>query len=337
MTLVEEAVSKGARKNRACEVIGVSIRTLQRWVDSSTGTISEDMRSSADRPIPNNKLSEEERQVILAICNSPEFANCPPNLIVPSLADQGIYIASEATFYRVLREHNQLASRSRAKAKGSHKRPSAQKATEPNQVWSWDISYLPSEIKGKHYYLYMITDIFSRKIVGAEVFEQELGEHAADLLQRAVWSEKCVTSQVVLHSDNGAPMRSFTLLAKMQDLGIVSSYSRPRVSNDNPYSESLFKTVKYHPTWPVEGFGSLDNARAWVTEFTQWYNKEHKHSGIKYVTPHQRHNGEDIEILAQRKQVYLQAQKMNPERWSRQTRDWNYINEVFLNPEKKAA
>lgn len=136
MTLIEEAVSKGARKSRACEVIGISIRTLQRWVDSDTGAISEDMRCSSGRPAPHNKLSDEERQAILDICNSPEFANCPPNLIVPTLADQGIYIASESTFYRVLRSHNQLANRSRAKAKGSYKRPPSQKATAPNQVWS---------------------------------------------------------------------------------------------------------------------------------------------------------------------------------------------------------
>lgn len=120
--------------------------------------------------------------------------------------------------------------------------------------------------------------------------------------------------KVVLHSDNGAPMRSFTLLAKMQDLGVISSYSRPRVNNDNPYSGSLFNTVKYHPAWPIKGFSSLDDARAWVAEFTQWYNREHKHSGIKYVMPQQRNIGEDIEILAQRQQVYLQVQLINPER-----------------------
>lgn len=337
MTLIEEAVSKGARKARACEAIGISIRTLQRWIDSDTGAVTEDMRRTSERPAPHNKLTEEEQLAVLAICNSAEFANCSPNQIVPSLADQGIYIASEATFYRILRNQNQLMNRSRAKSKGSYKRPPSQKATAPNQVWSWDISYLPSRVKGKHYYLYMITDIFSRKIVGSEVFEQELGEHAAELLQRTIWREKCATSKVVLHSDNGAPMRSFTLLAKMQDLGVISSYSRPRVSNDNPYSESLFKTVKYHPTWPVDGFSSLDNARAWVETFTRWYNEEHKHSGIKYVTPEQRHKGEDASILAQRQYVYQQARIANPGRWSQHTRNWDYINEVLLNPEKKAA
>lgn len=191
----------------------------------------EDVRSYQGRLEPNNKLSDEERQAILDICNSPESASCPPNLIVPSLADQGIYIASEAKFYRVLKEHNQLSNRSRTKAKGSHKRPLAQKATAPNQVWSWDISYLPSVTKGKHYYLYMITDILAENSGLGSIWSGARG-HAAELLQRAVWNEKCVTSQVVLHSDNGAPMRSFTLLAKMQDLGVISSYSRPRVSNE---------------------------------------------------------------------------------------------------------
>ncbi|MDD1830207.1 DDE-type integrase/transposase/recombinase, partial [Photobacterium sp. ZSDE20] len=251
-------------------------------------------------------------------------------------ADKGIYIASESTFYRVLKEHSQLKRRG-SSVSISRPKPKAQKATKPNQVWSWDISYLPSITKGEHYYLYVIMDIFSRKIVGAEVFQQELGEHAADLLQRTTWKEKCVNKGVVLHSDNGAPMRSYTMLAKMNDLGVMSSYSRPRVSNDNPYSESLFKTVKCIPSWPVAGFSSIEEARKWVGDFTYWYNVEHKHSGIKYVTPQQRHTGEDHDILEQRKLVYRKAQATNPERWSGQTRDWSFIDEVFLNPENKAA
>lgn len=131
----------------------------------------------------------------------------------------------------------------------------------------------------------MIVDIFSRKIVGAEVYEQELGELAATVLQRAVWSEKCVKKGTTLHSDNGAQMRSFTMQAKMRDLGVASSYSRPRVSNDNPYSESLFRTTKYHHSWPKDGFKNIDEAREWVANLISWYNKTHKHSGIKYVPP----------------------------------------------------
>lgn len=203
--------------------------------------------------------------------------------------------------------------------------------------WSTLLSYLPSHVKGQHYYLYMILDIFSRKIVGAEVYSQELGAHGADLLQRSAWAEKCVNRRLILHSDNGAPMRSFTMLAKMQDLGVISSYSRPRVSNDNPYSESLFKTVKYCPQWPLKGFLNIDDAREWVDGFVHWYNTRHKHSSIKYVTPEERHAGLDLAILSKRDETYQKAKLKNPGRWSRRCRNWDFISEVKLNPEKDAA
>ena len=306
-------------------------------MDADTNQLTGDRRALSVRPDPHNKLSDTERHRILDICNSAEFADISPNLIVPTLAERGEYIASESTFYRVLKHNNQLTERSGTKRKGTYKKPKSQKANKANQLWSWDISYCPSTTKGKHYYLYMIEDIFSRKIVGAEVHEQESGEHAAELLQRTVWKEKCVTSGVTLHSDNGSPMRSFTMLTKMQDLSVVSSYSHPRVSNDNPYSESLFRTVKYHRSWPKEGFGSVDEVREWVEKFVHWYNFEHKHSRIKYVTPQQRHTGEDFDILNVRKQVYADAREKNPNRWSQNTRNWEYIEEVNLNPEKKAA
>jgi putative transposase len=287
--------------------------------------------------VPHNKLSEKERQQILQICNTSEYADMTPNFIVPDLADKGIYIASESTFYRVLKESHQLTSRARAKPRNSAKRPYAQCAKAPNSVWTWDISYMPSTVKGRHFYLYMITDIFSRKIVGAEVYEQELGDYAAQLLQKTLWKERCLQSSVVLHSDNGSPMRSFTMVAKMQELGVISSYSRPRVSNDNPYSEALFRTVKYHRTWPIKGFSTINEARSWVFHFCNWYNHEHKHSGIKFVTPHERHSGMDAEILDRRVDVYQNARKRNPERWSQNTRNWEFITAVFLNPEKEVA
>lgn len=180
----------GARKIRACQCIGISIRTLQRWIDGEV--ISADKRPCAKNRVPRNKLSEAERQQILEICNSPEFASLPPNVIVPMLADKGVYIASESTFYRVLKSENQLTRRSR---ECQYKRPDVLKAVAPNQVWSWDISYLPSWVRGQHFYLYMIIDIYSRKIIAAEVFTSETGEHAAELLQRAVWNEKCSSSK----------------------------------------------------------------------------------------------------------------------------------------------
>lgn len=334
ISLIDEAVVNGARKHEASHAIGISLRTLQRWNVDDIVTV--DKRATAERPEPSNKLSDAECQQIIDICNKPEFADLPPNQIVPELADRGVYVASEATFYRVLKARNQLTNRTRSKSTRRYK-PKAQIATDANQVWTWDISYMPSTVQGQHYYLYMILDIFSRKIVGVEVHTQELGEYAAELLQRAVWSEKCVNNDLVLHSDNGAPMRSFTMRAKMQDLGVVTSYSRPRVSNDNPYSESLFRTVKYCPQWPVKGFCNIDDAREWVDKFVGWYNTEHKHSGIKYVTPEERHHGLDTEILNNREMVYQKAKLKNPDRWSKDIRNWDKIKTVYLNPEKEAA
>jgi len=313
------------------------VRTIQRWYHEKSGRFFEDARPGAIRPIPSNKLSLEETALILETCNSEEFANYPPGYIVPTLADDSRYIGSESTFYRILKSAGQLANRSLAKSRHQRTKPSAKIATKPNEVWTWDISYLATQTRGQHYYLYLIVDIFSRKIVGADVYEQELGELAADFLQRTVWSEKCINKGTVLHSDNGSPMRSFTMQAKMRDLGVASSYSRPRVSNDNPYSESLFRTTKYHHSWPKDGFKSLSEARDWVTNFVDWYNKMHKHSGIKYVTPEQRHNGLDAQLLLNRKETYLKAQQANPSRWRNNIRDWGYIDEVALNPESKSV
>jgi transposase InsO family protein len=301
----------------------------------SSGKLVEDKRPSAVKAAPTSKLTENERQKILEVCNSEEFATLPPSQIVPILADRGDYIASESSFYRVLKANNMLQHRGRAKARTGHTKPASYRAQKANEVWSWDISYLPTRVIGQHYYLYMIEDIYSRKVVGWEVHDNESGKLAAQLLERTVWAEKCVKKNVVLHSDNGAPMKSYTMLAKMYELGVASSRSRPRVSNDNPYSESLFRTVKYCPRWPSEGFESLDKAREWVKEFTTWYNNEHRHSRIKFVTPNQRHEGLDKAILEARAALYQQKKNEHPQRWSKKARNWQPIGAVDLNPEKE--
>jgi transposase InsO family protein len=330
---INHAVTHGARKTKACETIGLKMRTLQRWING--GNVNEDKRPKAKRPEPANKLSEQEKHAIISCCNRVEFAHLSPNQIVPKLADQGEYLASESSFYRILKHENQLQHRGRSQVKRKISKPTSYSATTPNQVWSWDISYLPTGVIGLHYYLYLFMDIYSRKIVGADVYESENGSDAAVLLQRSMWSEKCIEKNLVLHSDNGAPMKSFTLREKMYDLGVVTSRSRPRVSNDNPYSESLFKTLKYCPQWPTQGFTSLAEARLWVDHFTTWYNEEHQHSRISYVTPTERHDGKDKAILKKRKQLYLQARKSQPSRWSGDVRKWEFIEAVELNPEMK--
>lgn len=329
---INEAVNNGARKTKACKLIGLSVRTLQRW--TKTGAVSEDRRPLVLRQPPSNALSQDERLRILDVCRSPEFASLPPSQIVPILADRGEYIGSESSFYRILKAENQQHHRGRAKAKGTSKRPTSYTAHKANEVWTWDISYLVSTVIGRHYYLYMIEDIYSRKVVGWEVHHSENGEDAAVLLQRSIWSEKCSLNDLVLHSDNGAPMKSFTMQAKMLEMGITSSHSRPRVSNDNPFSESLFRTLKYCPSWPSKGFATIDDARIWVKEFVQWYNNEHRHSRINFVTPNQRHNGDDVAILKQRHELYTKVKNENPKRWSGNSRNWQPEGAVELNPEQ---
>jgi transposase InsO family protein len=330
---IYEAVAAGATKQSACELACISIRTLQRWC-TEPNEVANDKRSNATRPIPANKLTEVERQAIIDICNKKEFAQASPAQIVPRLADRGVFIASEATFYRVLKQAGMLHHRGRAKPKGSVKKPTSHIASGPNQVWSWDISYLASTVIGQFFYLYMIVDIYSRKIVGWEVHDSENGELGAKLVERAVWSEQCVHSDVVLHSDNGSPMKSMTMQAKLYELGLIPSRSRPGVSNDNPFSESLFRTLKYCPRWPSEGFKTIAEAREWVCWFVHWYNTEHQHSRIKFVTPEQKHNGMDAQILNDRHALYQEKKLENPARWSCNTRNWTPVESVKLNPEK---
>ena len=328
---ISEASKSGARQSKACDIIGISAKTLQRW--SRSDNVQDGRLDSQHEP--PNKLTEIERQRIIKVANEPEYAKLPPSKIVPKLADQGRYLGSESTFYRVLKANNQLKHRQKAKPSGGVKKPKALTATVPNQIYTWDISYLPTLVKGLFFYLYLVMDIYSRKIVGWQVYEQECNVLAADLMTDICLREGIKRDQVTLHSDNGGPMKGATILATLQELGVIPSFSRPSVSNDNPYSESLFRTLKYRPEYPEKPFANLEAARTWVQGFVDWYNHEHLHSAIKFVTPEQRHTGRDVEILANRTKVYKQAKLANPERWSGDIRNWEPIKEVFLNPEKQ--
>lgn len=336
ITLIEEAVASGARRSRACEVLRVSERTYRRWVSerNANGT-SADRRPVAERPEPGNKISSEERRKIIEICNSPKYASMPPCEIVPALADEGIYIASESTMYRVLREQKMQNRRGRS-AVPSKKHPTTYCATAPNQIWMWDITYLNGPHKGMYYYLYLFSDLYDRDIVGWEVYEEESADHASGLIRRITLAQGRLSTQpLVLHSDNGSPMKGATMLATLYQLGITPSNSRPRVSNDNPYAESLFKTLKYRPNYQPKGFASLKEAREWVAGFVHWYNYEHHHSSLKFMTPAQRRSGEGAKILAKRHAVYELAKAAHPERWKgRATRNWSLEEAVYLNPEK---
>lgn len=329
---VDEAVANGARRQSACVCLGITLRTLQRW--RSAGVIRSDGRFNRIFE-PPNQLSHAERARILAVANGAEFASLPPSQIGPILADRGEYLASESTFYRVLRHHQQLSHRQASRPATARHRPKALKATGPNQIYSWDITYLPTSVKGQFFYLYLFMDVFSRKIVGWQVYEAESSAWAAEIVRDIARREGILPGQVVLHADNGGPMKGATLLATLQELGLMPSFSRPAVSNDNPYSESLFKTLKYRPDYPTRPFSDLTAARDWVSLFVEWYNHQHRHSAIQFVTPAQRHDGLDLRLLERRQTVYETARRKQPQRWSQHTRNWKRVDIVYLNPEQR--
>jgi len=327
--LVDEAVTAGARQSEVCDLLDLDARSLQRWRCQGIG---EDGRTGP-REAPRNKLSAKERAQVLEVANSPVYRDLSPKQIVPRLADDGSYVASEATFYRVLRAEDQMAHREASRAPTERHRPDQYVATGPNQVWSWDITYLRSPVRGAFFYLYVVIDVWSRKLVGWTVREEESAEHASAMVADACAREGVEQDQLVLHSDNGGPMKGATLLATLQLLGIIASFSRPSVSNDNPYSEALFRTAKYRPEFPRRPFDSIDAARRWVTWFVSWYNTEHRHSAIRYVTPEERHSGREGDILAKRCELYEAAKAKRPDRWTGKTREWSPVRTVVLNPE----
>lgn len=306
-----------------------SSRSVRRW--RSQGL--EDGRKGP-RTRPPNALSAEERERLLEVANSPEFQDLSPWQIVPQLADRGIYLASEAWVYRVLREAEQLAHRQRSQP-CTHQRPHEKVADAPCQVWSWDITYLRSPVRGVFFYLYLILDIWSRKIVGWTVHDREGDELAAELFLTTCATLNLAPEGLDLHADNGGPMKGATMLATLEKLRVRASFSRPRVSDDNPFSEALFRTIKYRPEFPEGPFASLEDARHWVEGFVHWYNTEHLHSEIAYLTPDDRHFGRDQEILANRHRVYTVARQQNPERWSTSTRNWEPAGTVSLNSRKE--
>jgi putative transposase len=324
LALVDEAVKGGARSEKAAGLLGISERTVQRWRLQEEGD-----RRFARHVAPANKLCTEEREKVLEIANSKEYRSLSPKQIVPRLADCGRYVASESTFYRILREEGQMNHRESSRPAAA--RPQGHIATGPCQVWSWDITYLKAAIRGQFYYLYLFMDVWSRKIVAARVHLAESSQHSAQLFADTCFEYRVDPQTLVLHSDNGGPMKGSTMLATLQSLGVAPSFSRPGVSDDNPFSESLFRTLKYRPEYPSRPFQSLEEAQKWVDSFVNWYNCEHLHSSIRFITPDDRHFGREEEILKNRKRVYENARRKKPGRWSRKPRNWEPIQEVRLN------
>lgn len=326
---IDAAVTAGAARAPACALVGLSVRTVERW----RGAHPADARHGPNHR-PANAYTAAERRAICAAVTALAYRDLSPHQIVPKLADAGLYLASESTIYRVLRAEDLLTRRGRAKAPVARV-VAAHCATGANQVWSWDITYLLTPVRGLFLYLYLIMDVWSRKIVGAHVYDTECAEQAAALFTRTCQRLALDPDGLVLHADNGGPMKGSTMVARLEGLGVLPSFSRPRVSNDNPFSEALFRTLKYCPAYPSRPFADLAAANAWVAQFVQWYNHDHQHSGIRFVTPEDRHTGREPAILAQRQHVYAQARHRRPDRWSGATRNWTPITTVHLNPTKE--
>ena len=275
LSLVAEGKANGLSQTASCEEVSVEPRTVQRW---RLLPVLEDGRKGP-RTKPANRLSELERAKIIAVATSAEFINRSPHQIVPTLADRGEFVASESSFYRVMKAGEVLAHRGRSQPRVVA-RPKALQATKPNEIYSWDITYLLSSVRGQYFYLYMFLDIFSRKIVGWRVHEVQSADLSSNLLTEICEQQGITKSQLTMHADNGGPMKGATMLATLQALGVMPSFSRPAVSNDNPFSESLFRTLKYRPAYASQSFANLTVARQWVADFVNWYNHEHRHSAI---------------------------------------------------------
>ncbi|WPB73240.1 IS3 family transposase [Archangium violaceum] len=312
--LVEEALAGGARLSKACRLVGISARTFQRWRNPWH---AEDRRARARRQ-PANRLSEHERLQALQLLHSAKYRGMSPRQLVPRLADQGIYVASESTLYRLLRAQPRRDPRPRPWSRS----PPSHLATAPNQIWSWDITYLRGPARGRFLYLYLVMDIFSRRIMGWQVHQKETAEHAARLIRGTCERHALDPAGLVLRSDNGRPMRGETLRKTLRSMGILPCFSRPGVSNDNPFSEALFRTIKSRPGLPSEGFDSLARARAWARHFVAWYNTQHLHSGLQFLTPDDRYFGREDSRLSRRREIYERAWLSRPERWSRRPRRW---------------
>lgn len=287
----------------------------------------------ATRAKPPRALSESERQAALAHLRSERFADQAPHQVHAALLDEGVYVCSPRTMYRLLAESNEVRERRNQLRHPAYRKPELL-AQEPNRLWSWDITKLRGPAKWNYFYLYVILDVFSRYVVGWMVAEKESAGLAEKLIAQTVAKQHVQRGELIIHADNGPSMKSKLLALKLADLGITKSHSRPYVSDDNPFSESQFKTMKYRPEFP-ERFGSLEDARAHSREFFRWYNNEHHHSGIAMLTPHMLHHGLATTVIDNRQRVLTEAFEQHPERFVRRPpRPEQPPEAVWINPPK---
>jgi putative transposase len=307
MTAAEELV-KRVGIARACEALGVPRSSYYR-----AHRAAEQVKPPR-QPSPR-ALSAEERTQVRETLNSPRFEEHAPRYVWATLLDEGVYLASWRTMYRILHEHGEVRERRDQLMRPAYEKPELL-AEAPNQLWSWDITKLKGPVKWTYFYLYVILDVFSRYVVGWMVAPRESAALARELVEESCQRQGVGLHELTLHADRGSAMTAKSLALLMADLGITRSHSRPHVSDDNPFSEAQFKTMKYRPNYPKR-FGSLADARTWANAFFQWYNHEHYHSGIGLLRPAQVHYGQGEEVRANRLNVLMVAQQAHPERFVR--------------------
>jgi len=308
----------------ACEALAVSRATLYRRRQDDEG-------APEDRGGSHRALDATQRQQVLDVMHSKRFRDSSVREVYYTLLEEGTYIASVSTFYRILRAASGTRERRNVRVHPVYIKPTLH-ATGPNQVWTWDITKLPGPRRGVYYSLYVVIDIFSRMVVGWLLAEQESSVLAERLLSECFARHGMTAEQLTVHSDRGSPMTSRTVTQLLAELGVQKSLSRPRVSNDNPFSESQFKTLKYNP-WMPRKFATLDDARTYCRFFFGWYNDEHHHHGITYLTPRQVHEGRQDEILAARQATLDQAYLRHPERFPHGPAGAGSLPEdVWINP-----
>ena len=306
----------------ACKTAEISYHSFLRWKSGKTT----DNRKGSDKSIPR-RLSPEEEEAFYNTANSKEYRDKTPAQIVANLLEQGIYYGSVSTLYRILRKKSALQHRGESKARSNSRKPQELIATGPNQVWTWDITWLKTSVLGMFLFAYVIIDIYSRKIVGWSVEHIEDTVLARDLFERTIRNH---TSPKFVHSDNGGPMKGLNLVTFLTKMKVGLSFSRPRVSDDNPFIESFFGSMKSNVKYPKQ-FENIEEARTWFANFVHWYNNYHSHSGIGYVTPNQKHTGEDVEIFEKRQATLNKAAVSHPERFVKGPRIIMPERDVILN------
>ncbi len=315
----------------ACDALAVARATYYRHNRCLDG-LERTCRSGRQAPLA---LTAEERQRVLDLMHSEPFVDKAPHQIYARLLDQGVYLCSIRTMYRLLKSaHGSVKERRRCVQRPAYTKPELL-ATGPNQVWSWDITKLKNSIKWTYFYLYVIIDIFSRYVVGWMVADREQAALAKRLIAQSCTTQNIASDQLILHADRGSSMMSKSVAELLVDLGVIKSHSRPHVSDDNPFSEAQFKTLKYCPQFPAR-FGSIQDARAFCKGFFTWYNHEHHHTGIGLMTPAQVHYGLSDQIYENRSQVLQQAYQLHPKRFkNRLPRPPRLSEAVWINKPKE--